>query len=443
MEFSTTTYLKLLGLHVLIAALIFYLKFLAVPWCVFLFVAGNYLVFKSKNQNNEVLLVAAYFVGSEVFLRMTDGFILYETGKYAVIYFVILGLFFSGFSKYAWIYFLFLFLLIPGLLLSLLNLNETTDIRKAIAFNISGPVCLAFSAIYCFKRIITYQSVNQIILALLLPIVSTLTYIFLYAPDVKKMAVGTESNAQISGGWAANQVATMLGLGLFCVFVRLLLMSKNWKTIAINLLLLILMAFRGIATFSRGGMFTSFAIIFILIIIVYLFVNATTKFNIIKASGFGAVLIFFTWSFISFQTNGLIDKRYANKDRGGRMETSRFTGREVLFEEEINFFYEHPIFGIGVGKSKEIRFENTGNDAATHSEISRMLAEHGLFGVVGLLLLIFIPFVLYLDNKQHIYFLSFYFFWFLTINHAAMRLAAPAFLYGLTLLSVRFEKPAN
>ena len=32
-------------------------------------------------------------------------------------------------------------------------------------------------------------------------------------------------------------------------------------------------------------------------------------------------------------------------------------------------------------------------------------------------------------------------FWFATINHSAMRIAAPAFLYALSLLTIVYEKP--
>jgi hypothetical protein len=36
--------------------------------------------------------------------------------------------------------------------------------------------------------------------------------------------------------------------------------------------------------------------------------------------------------------------------------------------------------------------------------------------------------------------LSFLIFWLLTINHAAMRIAAPAFVYALSLLKVYYQK---
>ena len=53
------------------------------------------------------------------------------------------------------------------------------------------------------------------------------------------------------------------------------------------------------------------------------------------------------------------------------------------------------------------------------------------------------PLILYINNRQHLYFLSFYVFWLLTINHAAMRTAAPAFVYALALLSVQVKIPKN
>ena len=65
-----------------------------------------------------------------------------------------------------------------------------------------------------------------------------------------------------------------------------------------------------------------------------------------------------------------------------------------------------------------------------------MIAEHGSLGIVGLLILFLTPLVLYIDNKYNIYLLCFLTFWLLTINHAAMRLAAPAFIYSLSLLKV-------
>ena len=59
------------------------------------------------------------------------------------------------------------------------------------------------------------------------------------------------------------------------------------------------------------------------------------------------------------------------------------------------------------------------------------------FGILMLIILFLTPIILFFRNLNHIYLISFYLFWFLTINHAAMRTAAPAFFYALTLIKVK------
>ena len=155
-----------------------------------------------------------------------------------------------------------------------------------------------------------------------------------------------------------------------------------------NLVLLIAVTFRGIVTFSRGGIITGILMVIILTSVLFFKVNRIAK---LKISG----LVFFlilgfagVWVYTSVQTGGLIDKRYANQDARGRVKESKLTGREVLIESEFNMFLDNPIFGIGVGKNREYREETTGIQAASHNEISRLFAEHGMFGIFALLVLL-------------------------------------------------------
>ena len=178
--------------------------------------------------------------------------------------------------------------------------------------------------------------------------------------------------------------------------------------------------------------------IIIVVILLLVFTRSQGKSKVVSLVVFGLIALSGVWAYSSIQTSGLIDKRYANKDAKGRVKESKLTGREKLIESEFNMFLDNPIFGIGVGKNKEYREETTGIEAASHNEITRMLAEHGMFGLFGLIILLVTPMVLYLNNKQNIFVFSFVVFWLLTINHAAMRLAAPAFVYALSLLKVQF-----
>jgi len=111
----------------------------------------------------------------------------------------------------------------------------------------------------------------------------------------------------------------------------------------------------------------------------------------------------------------------------------------VVFE--LNAFYSSPILGVGVGKVKELRYEKQNVQAASHNEVSRILSEHGLFGLIAFSILFFTPLVLRLQNKYNLFFYSCFLFWFLTINHSSMRIAAPAFIYGLCLLNIKYETP--
>jgi O-antigen ligase len=195
-------------------------------------------------------------------------------------------------------------------------------------------------------------------------------------------------------------------------------------------------------TFSRGGMYCALIMIIFLIIKLFTVVKKSSKYKIIMLVLFSIVSMSLIWGYSTLETGGMINKRFANQDAAGRVKASKLSGREAIIENEIDLFLDNPIMGIGVGKGKESRQEESKDITSTsHNEMSRMLAEHGALGVLGLLILGLTPILLYVNNRQHIYLLSLFTFWILTINHAAMRLAAPAFIYALSLLHIyRFEE---
>lgn len=445
MKKEDQSYFYLILFHVVVGALGFLLPFTAKIYGYSIFIFGVYYIIKKQNRNNEALIAAAYIVGSEVFLRMTDGNPLYEISKYGVMVFILIGMYYSGFSKGAVPYWIFLLLLVPSVIISTFTLNFDTDIRKAIAFNISGPVCLGLAALYTFRRKIALAEINSILLSMGLPIITCMVYLTFYTPNVQEVITGTESNFQTSGGYGPNQVATILGLGMFIFFSRVILDSKTKFQIILNLIIALNITYRGMLTFSRGGMITGFLMIVLLLVFLYFKSNYGGRVKLNYIIVLLVFAMFATWTYTSFQTGGLINKRYSNQDAAGRAKQSQFTGREDVAQNEINTFLKNPIFGVGVGKGAEVREDETGIKVLSHDEITRMLAEHGSLGIVALLILFFTPLVLYLENKFNMFLLCFVVFWFLTINHAAMRTAAPAFVYSLSLLNVQlgFSRKRN
>ena len=434
-------YILLVVAHALIGLIIYSFPAFSKIYAILILFVGLYFVIKNRNINNEVLFVSAYIVGSEVFLRMTGGNILYEFSKYSIMIFLVLGMYYSGFSKNAIPFWIYLILLFPGIIVATETLNLKSDLRNALSFNISGPACLGISAIYAYNRKIKFSQLNNILLSMGLPLIATTVYLIFYTPELKTILVSTGSNIETSGGFGPNQVATVLGLGMFVFFSRLILESKSKLIFVINLIILFNISYRGLVTFSRGGMITGLFMILILIFFLYVNTRNEGKYRLNLFLLFFVLGFAFTWIYTSNQTGGLIDKRYANQDATGRVKESQFTGREEIWDNEIASFKDHPVFGIGVGKGLEVREQETGGlIIASHNELTRTISEHGTLGIIALMIVFTTPMFLYLDNKQNIYIFCFLIFWILTINHAAMRIAAPAFVYSFSLLKVYMDE---
>jgi len=438
---SLSFYYKLLIFHVLLAIGIYVFRPLALVYFIFITVFFSYKIFMASKPYKTfyVLMACAYIVGIEVFLRMNNGTFFYEASKYLVIVFMLMGLFSNSFSNQSLIFVVYILLLLPGIFVAVTDMGFDTNIRRAIAFNLSGPICLGVSAIFCYRRTVTFNQIKIIVIALLMPLVSTTVYLFLFTPDLQEVVTGTESNFMTSGGFGPNQVATVLGLGIFVIATRFFMSKDLFLHRMIDLLVLGALSFRALITFSRGGVLTAVIMILVFLAIYYLKVNLKVKFRIKASLLMFLLLLFFIWVISSIKTSGFLDKRYANQDAAGREKEDLTTGRTDLLAFEIGEFVDNPFLGIGVGKVKEERLNATGIEAASHNEMSRIIAEHGLFGVLAFLILLITPLVYRLKNKNNLFFYSFYIFWLLTINHSAMRIAAPAFIYGLCLLNITYE----
>ena len=145
------------------------------------------------------------------------------------------------------------------------------------------------------------------------------------------------------------------------------------------------------------------------------------------------------WTYTVELTGGMLENRYSGKNATGDQKEDISSGRVDIFLYQLESFYEAPIFGIGVGNGKYRRIASDENiTAASHNEISRLIEEHGLMGILILILLITVPItkIIYSDYYQKAFLFAFFLFWILTINHSAMRIAFPSFIYGLSLVTI-------
>ena len=348
-------------------------------------------------------------------------------------------MFFKGASSKTVPYWIYLLILFPGVVIASTTISFEADFRKLIAFNISGPVCLGVSALYCYYKKIKKEDFQRVILMLLMPLIAQMTYLYLYTPSMSDVNISLNGNYAATAGFGPNQISTVLGLGCFLLCTRLFTIKDKFITI-VNITLLVLMGYRAVITFSRGGVFTAL-ICTVAFLIFFYYKEGSKKMEGTNIRIIGMTAIFLVvWLFSSLETSGLIGNRYTNRDAAGQLKEDISTGRVELIETELSAFYHNPIMGIGVGKGREYRLENLGISINTHNEISRLLSEHGILGIFALVILIFVPIVFWTKFKNNYYFLAFVAFWFLTINHSAMRIALPAFVYGLALLYIVDEK---
>ena len=347
-----------------------------------------------------------------------------------------MGMFFKGVSGKGYPYFIYLILLVPAILVASTTLTFDAKFRTNIAFVLSGPVALGIAALFCYTRNVSKNQIQDVILFMLLPCISTTTYLFLYNPSIKDTLSGTASNLEASGGFGPNQVATILGLGMFAIVVRIFMKSPSLLLKIFNLVILGAMTFRAIVTFSRGGIFAAIIVIAAFLWLLYWQSGFKQKQQIIGTFILLGIVIATTWVISSNQTLGLIDKRYANVDASGREKKDITTGRVDLFIEEIDGFLGSPFLGIGASRVKDIRVERDNRNLPSHNEVGRLLSEHGFLGIIILLILILKPLDFRASNKSNVFFYAFLAFWFATINHSGMRIAAPSLLYALALLNV-------
>ena len=400
-----------------------------------------FFVLLSKNKVLAVLIACAYVATSDVFFRMTGGLFFYELHKYLLIVLVFIGFIFDQVRVKGQVYLMYVALLLLTIVFT--AYDYTDEVRKMIAFNLAGPVSLGFVAFYFYKKKITMQQLSKVLFFALLPIISLVVYLFLYTPSIKDSVTGTASNFATSGGFGPNQVATILGVGMFILFSRLLFNKFRGIQSILELLLFGYISFRGLVTFSRGGIITAIVAIIFLIALTYLRGHRKFRSKVLMVIFWSIILGVSVWFYASNRTSGLIENRYANQNAVGVEKQDVSTGRKDLFLTEVEAFVESPIIGIGVGKNKGYRFDKTGKVAASHNEISRLLAEHGSLGIIALSILLLVPLLLRIENNRNIYFYSFFIMWLLTINHSAMRIAFPSFIYGLCLLDVTFPKKTS
>ena len=401
---------------------------------IIIIIIGSYYTLSMPDPKNQYpILFSAYIVGLEVLLRMTDAKLFWEFGKYSIIYFILLGVVrqrqLLNIFPPILIYFL---LLIPAAFI--VPMESFTMWRQDVAFNLSGPACLAICSIYLYNRKLNMEFLRKILFFLVLPIISMSIYNLLSMPDLSSYHFQPYSNPTTSGGFGPNQVSTLFGLGIVSILVMQTFRSNLFGLQIIDLFILAIFFSLGLITFSRGGIFA--AVISFTIAISYFVFNNQNKIYMISKITITMLVVLMSWYFIVTLTDGVLTQRYGigSVSYGERLFID-FTGRIEIYKIDFEIFKNNFFSGVGPGHATELRQKyGYGKIVAAHVEYSRMLAEHGIFGLISLIILLFLPYSIFSNSKLarcKFIILLFASLAMITMTHSAMRIAMPSFIFGL------------
>jgi hypothetical protein len=217
----------------------------------------------------------------------------------------------------------------------------------------------------------------------------------------------------------------------------------------LDILLFILFVFRGLLTFSRGGMIGgAFGIIVLMAFQVRPIAESFYKFKPVKTvfATLSILLVMaFTFIYADKITEGKLALRYQGETPGtlaGRKEKTLnvFTSNRIqIASDDLQLLKKYPVFGSGVGSSRYLREKTEG--FLSHIEFSRLLSVHGVLGLFYIFLLLAVGFNIYRARKQVPYggiLAALYVIALFTTFHAAMRTYISPLLFGLSMLAIAY-----
>lgn len=425
--------------HLILGAAIASAPVLVLPlFLLVLVVYGLYPTLRYRNVTGSAHLAAAYIAGLEMTVRASGAPLFYESAKLAVILLLGTGLLVERSRRPLPNGMLFFVLaLLPSIIMMDFGLG-LERIRQDLSFNLVGPVCLAVSMAYFYRRPLSPIQLAQLFQWILLAMTTTLGYLFIKTPSIKEITFTYSANFSAST-FGPNQMASMLGYGILILVTIMLLRIPAFRFRPALWLLMAIMLYRGLLTFSRGGIFGPV----IAIILGLLYFWGTT--GILRGGNMRRLVVvalvalvgMLTFNYVNERTGNVLLERYTGQVGGKTLTLDKYSsGRSEILEIDWEIFKDHPLLGIGPGMGNWMRRDyGYATRVAAHIEFSRLPAEHGVFGIFALLILIGYPISEFLRRRKrpewNFILATMVLSTFAFMTHSATRTALPMFMYGL------------
>jgi hypothetical protein len=427
--------LLLIGSHVILGVLMNTFQDISTLHAYIVLSAGLFCALLARNEEY-ILYILAYTCGSEVLWRMTEANVYWEFGKYTTILIAAIAICRKGLLASGFVPFSYMFLLLPSTLLTL-ELYSADEAKQQISFNLSGPLVLMVCYWFFSNLKLSTKQINLLLFSLILPILSIAGILLFTIAGATNLTFSSGSNIATSGGFGPNQVSSILGLGMLIAFLFVINDSFKRSFRIFIFISMILLGCGSAITFSRGGLLVSGTSAFIGSL--FLFRDNRTRIKLI----FVAIILSLLVSYVLVPwmdnfTEGTIITRFKDLNP---------TGRDKIALLDIQLWMDNPLFGSGPGGGAYHR--STQLTSAAHTEFTRMLGEHGIFGLISLILYLVMA-IKSFKNATSIgskALVSVFIIWStLSMLHIAMRLVAPAFIFGLAgalLMTDLYKKDQN
>jgi hypothetical protein len=277
------------------------------------------------------------------------------------------------------------------------------------------------------------------------PLFGILVFITLKTPTYEN--VEFQLNANSTAGFGSNQVATILGLGILLSAALIVLKRPLIAFKPLNYAMIGYLLFRGLMTFSRGGMVVA-AICIIIMMLPNMFASFRSFVRFAALS-----LALFSLGYVVFDKvndisgNNLM-LRYQGETSGTLDRTKRknintiTSGRANIITSDWLIFKDNPIFGVGIGRSPAERRKYGFEATVAHTEFSRLMSEQGLWGACTVIGLFTFAFTWVFRQRLSAWkgvTAALFTIAILTTFHAAMRTNTSAVFYALAAIPVYYH----
>jgi hypothetical protein len=405
-------------------------QFPVVSICHTLLTFGVGIAVAVLGRRQQVARVVAYIAGAEVLWRATDGAVVWEFGKIAVCAILLVSIVRSGKMKIPLLPLAYFLLLLPGTFIAL-QAEPLSKFISDVSSLLLGPFALVMCAWFFQQIVLDGNDVIEIARAAIGPVVGTAAIVIGVLAGVEHLRFGNWSNIDSSAGFGPVQVSCALALGFLLAMLCVFHPNSREYPRALYICLGAAFAFVSTITFSRTGIY----------LIVGSMVVLGSGLSVVRGQRFRFLLVgtalfvvatLYAVPWLNRFTRGAFSRRFSD---------TRVSRRDLLALSDLNTFRRHLVFGVGLAGSNVFHIKTRGGyRAEAHTEPTRMLAEHGLFGLVALLLLV-------ASSVQNLRrhrdaadraLIAAVLSWVLLYSvSSAMRTVAPAFLFGWTFAPLK------